>query len=178
MRCLALIFTLILAQARSERIETPAPDAQWIKTDDLSMIALERERLANQLTAYVAHSLHSSSRSKRGLWSQRLLGLALTIHPTNPRAVQTGQALSSDEKVPELGLEVDPEVLGQLLFHRATHLVGSKSLADQAIAPFLMAASAYIHPDFEDAVYASERHHLEKGGLNWHPISGEPSPES
>jgi len=71
-----------------------------------------------------------------------------------------------------LETELDPEVLARLLYHRSKGLAKNGG-ADAVLAPFLLAAAAYISPYLEDAVFEHESRHLREGALNWTPISGQ-----
>lgn len=151
-----------------------SPKSNWLNREALSMLALERETTANRLTGYVVNHLISGERPDRDQWARRLLGLALILHPKNPRAQQTNDAMASGSALPEVGSELESDVLGRLLFHRAQGLSkGSES--DVMTSKYLLAAAAYIAPYFEEAVFVHERQHLEEGSLNWEPICGEAS---
>lgn len=156
--------------------ESVAPRSEWIDAQALTMLALERETLANALAAYVTHHvapyLPSAPTAKSHLWCRRLLGLALVLHPQNPRALATDRALMERSALPVLEDNHPPDVLARLLFHRARQLEKGAA-ADQKIAPFLMAVAAFVSPYFEAAVYASEKRRLRDGALNWRPVLGQ-----
>ena len=115
--------------------ESVAPRGEWIDAQALTMLALERETLANALAAYVTHHLAPSSPSRSNaearLWSRRLLGLALVLHPQNPRALATDRALVDRGALPVLEDKHPPDVLARLLLHRATFSVRSEVAVDE-----------------------------------------------
>ncbi len=174
--CLLLAITGMAGAADEYR--SAQPDDRWLDERDLTMLALERERMANHLAAYVANTLVRSKRRQtdRHLWARRLLGLALTLHPQNPRALLTDRALAGRQPLPVMESEHAPELLAQLLYQRAKQLRESKPL-DRAMANYLIATAAFMQPYSEDVVYDHECRRLKHGALNWSPISGEASPD-
>ncbi len=150
------------------------PEPGWIDVKQLTMLALERESLANAMAAYVVHKLADTARDSAETvsWTRRLLGLALTLHPQNPRAKATDRALRQGIALPRVELVHPSEVLARLLYHRA-HDLENGSESDRAMTPFLLSAAAYLSPYYEDAVYESETRRLEHGDLNWKPLIGQ-----
>ena len=169
-RTLGTALTLFVIQAHALADEAmPQREPSGFTQEDLSMLALERETLANHLAAYVANTLVSGERPDRHKWAHRLLELALTLHPQNPRAKQAMEAVDRATPFPVLETVLEPEVLARLLYNRATGLAKNPG-ADALIAPYLIAAAAYIAPYFEDAVFAHENRNLRAGSLHWNGI--------
>lgn len=156
---------------------SPRPNLAWLSHDDLTMLALERERLANYLAAYVLRTVARSHQTDRELWSQRLLGLALALHPQNPRARAADTSLARGAKAPPIDAEHEPDVLSRWFFQRASTLQnGTKT--DQLLAPYFVAAAAHMDPHYDEAVVALEKRRLHEGALDWKPICGEPEATS
>lgn len=172
-RSLSVGFFLAMATIISASSYEPAqPDRQWIEVRDLTMLALERESLANELAAYVTNKLVLEEREDRHLWARRLLGLALTLHPQNPRARRTDRALAGGTALPKVASEHPPGVLAQLLYHRAKQLSQGRE-PDRAMAPYFMAVAVLIKPSLEEVDHEQEKRPGRDGALNWARVSGE-----
>ncbi|MDC0503058.1 hypothetical protein OAN94_02180 [Verrucomicrobiales bacterium] len=172
-KVLAINFTLLVSPcAWGDSDVLAEPKHGWLKNEKLSMLPLERETTANHLSAYVANHLIKSKRTDRTTWATRLLGLALILHPENPRAIQTNQAIARGTSLPVLESELDAEVFARLLYHRSRGLAKNGG-PDAILAPFLLAAAAYIAPYLEETVFEHESRHLREGALNWTPFSGQ-----
>ena len=172
-RVLALIITLFTGgSASGDSYPLAAPKRGWLALGELSMLPLERETTANHLSAYVANHLSKGERVDRTTWAPRLLGLALLLHPENPRARQTNEAMAKGSSLPALETELDAEVLARVLYHRAQGLEKNEG-TDAVLAPYLIAVAAYIAPYLEDLVFSHESRRLREGVLKWAPISGQ-----
>lgn len=167
--------TALLAVCAKEHYQSAQPNRSALALDAVAMLPLERERLANQLTAYVVNVIAPSKDADKYLWARRILGMALTLHPQNPRARRTDSNLVRDLDPKPIAMEWDSSVLAKFLYQRAQQLLKAKheDVAENAVlARYLIALAAQVDPYFEDAVYAHELHRVDGLAPDWQKITG------
>ena len=159
-----------------EHYQSPQPSRDAIALKGLAMLPLERERLANQLTAYVVNVLAKSNTEDRHRWSRRLLGMALTLHPQNPRARRTDLHLARGLALHPIAMDWEVDVLAKYLYQRAQQLLKAEHTnapENAQLARYLVALAARVDPYFEDAVYAHELNRVDGQAPDWQVITGD-----
>jgi hypothetical protein len=161
--------------------QSAQPSLHALAVEGIAMLPLERERLANQLAAYVVNVTALSKDADKHLWSCRILGMALTLHPQNPRARRTDTHLARGLELKPIAMDLETSVLAKFLYQRAQQLLKAENAEvseNAVVARYLIALSAQVDPYFEEAVYAHELHRIDGLAPDWQQITGRKTSEN
>lgn len=141
-------------------------------TQDLGMLDSEREEYATNLAQHAANRVAVEKATPASLAeARRMLALALHLSPRNKKALVTGFQLTKGMLPEPAEGAYSPQAFARLLFSRGQMLEKQGGEENGKLARMFIQLAATMDPRNEDAVYASEVHRLDHGGIDWSVVT-------
>jgi hypothetical protein len=151
--------------------ETPKI-ARSMFTQELGMLDSERDEYATNLAQLAANRVAAEKAAAASLTeARRMLALALHLSPRNKRALVTGFQLAKGVMPEPVEGGYSPQAFARLLFSRGGMLEKQGGGENEKLARMFIQLAAVMDPRNEDAVYASEVHRLDHGGIDWSAVT-------
>jgi len=143
-----------------------------IFTNELGLLDSERDDYATNLSVIASNHVLAAKASPASLANaRRMIGLALQLSPRNKRAVVTNFQLGKGVLPEPAETNYSEQVFARLLLTRGQLLAKQSGDENARLARYFIQLSAELDPKNEDAVYASEVQRLDRGDLNWSPVT-------
>ncbi len=152
------------------------PQGAVLDHDKLGLMGIEREKLATELAAYVCNELGRGNApdgvdpSKRIDLANRMLAVALQLHPRNRTALIANFKLMRGLPTEFAAADYEPNVLAEYLYTRSKLLLEQGGEANDRLAAYLLAFAVEIDPTNEDAIYDLEVRSIDGKGPDWATI--------
>lgn len=172
MSCYLGMVALHAAEAPKAFTWDPPKVVRGLFTRELGMLDSEREEYATNLAIIAANQVAVSKASPQSLAdARRMLALALHLSPRNKRALVASFQLSKGVLPERAEGNYGTQAFARLLFTRGQLLEKQGGAEDVALARIFIQLAASMDPRNEDAIYASEIHRIDHGGVDWSGIT-------
>ncbi len=151
-----------------EKYRAAAPEHRLFEGNELGLMTIERDRLANEIAAYVSNRFADGSKEHKDLaLASRMLAVALQLNPRNRIAVVGNFKLSRGMATPAVKSEYASDLLADFLYVRSKVLQEQGGVANALLAGYLLAFAVEIDADNEDAIYDLEIMRLDGRTVDW-----------
>ena len=167
---------LLLSEGRAaDEYRDAKPERAVFDNGELGLMAIEQEKLATELAAYVCNELgrgdpSGGDVSERMSVANRMLGVALQLHPRNRTALIANFKLMRGLETEYASSDYEPDVLAEYLYTRSKLLVEQGGEANDRLASYLLSFAVEIDPTNEDAIYDLELRSIDGKGPDWEMI--------
>ena len=171
---IACLAGVLLSEGRAANEYRDAkPDRPVFDDDELGLMIIEREKLATELAAYVCNDLgrggamEGEGASEGTSLANRMLGVALQLHPRNRTALIANFRLTRGVPTDFAASDYEPKVLADYLYTRSKLLMEQGGDTNDNLAAYLLAFAVEIDPTNEDAIYDLEVRSIDEREPDW-----------
>ena len=170
---IALLTGLLLWEGRAaDEYRDAKPERPVFDNSELGLMAIEQEKLATELAAYVRNELgrgdpSGGDASERMNFANRMIGVALQLHPRNRTALIANFKLTRGVETEYATSDYEPDVLAECLYTRSKLLIEQGGEANDQLASYLLSFAVEIDPTNEDAIYDLEVRRTGGKGPDW-----------